>query len=194
MLFNSVGSSFTGSLSTIPSSTHNGSRLPIIVEEPRIRIFGAAPTVEVICITDIPGTFPCNIWSSDEPTGSIISSAPNDTIDDVNSLFLNIWYPVINTSSISFTRSFMTIVTGSSESQSKDSVSIPKNEKSNILFSGTRSWKLPFVSVDVPVTVPLIITDTPGIGSPFSSFTTPFATRVSSFFTSLIVIKFPVIL
>ena len=90
---------FTGSSKMIPSSTHTGSRLPVMELWPRIRILGAAPGVEVRPDTATPGSRPTSIRSSDiwaPPT----RSAPLIETMELDSSRLSIfWYPVTTTSS-----------------------------------------------------------------------------------------------
>ncbi len=46
-----------------PSTTHTGALLPLMVDVPRMRIFGVALGSPDVFITIKPGICPCNIWS-----------------------------------------------------------------------------------------------------------------------------------
>ena len=82
----------------MPSTTHTGSLLPVIDEEPRIRILGAAPGVEDIFITATPGKRPCSILSTDMCSPPISSEPLMERIE-LASLRRSIsWYPVMTTS------------------------------------------------------------------------------------------------
>ena len=91
MLLISSGVSGIGSERITPSTTHTGSRLPEIEDEPLILIFGATPGVPDWLMACNPGIFPCNIWSMDVLIGSSTSEPFTLTTAEVSLRFSITW-------------------------------------------------------------------------------------------------------
>ena len=170
----SIGS---GSGWMIPSTTHNGSVFPKIVDVPRMVILGVLPIREDELTTTIPGIFPCSIWSMELYAGIIMSSAFTVVYAPTMSLRGRLLYPVdITVTSSNWEASvFMVIFSGLSSVHFITWVCIPMKENiKELSFSpGNVMLKFPFTSVETPMLVSLTSTVTPGRALPFSSNTVP---------------------
>ena len=157
----------------IPSTTYRGSLLALKEAAPRILIRSELPKLPEPVDTVTPATRPCSN-SLGVNTGRIFDSLGlKELIALVTNALRCVPYPTTTTSLSAFESSPKVTLIVCCAFTGYSILLYPRNEKTKVALSGTSRLYLPFISVIVPMVVPLTDTLHPTMASPEYSFTRP---------------------
>ena len=165
-------------------SASNSSRMPSMLDLPRISMFGkrfGSEPNSLFSMMANAGSSVFKLCNTLEVPMLLNSAVEYVVAEPVKLSFLRVKIPVTTTSSISVASSASTTLISVRVPTTSSFAFMPINENTSVYSpSGRDSVYLPSASVAVPIVVPLMTTATPGSALPASSFTTPLTFRSST--------------